>query len=308
MRAFRKELALAALLAALGGLMSMLAPGFATRANLLGMTRYIAEVGILALPMTAIIISGGIDLSSASIMGICAVLLGRAWQDAGLGIWVAAVCAVLVGGVLGFFNGVVVSRVGVPPLIATLATMAVWRGAALGISRANPVHGFPEAFFVLGQGDLFGIPVQMWILVPLCVAAALYLWRTPGGRAVYAIGANEPAALFAGVPVARVKTLLYASSGLAAGLAAVIYVSRVSTAKADAGLGWELDVITAVVLGGTSIQGGRGRIVGTVLALGILQTLRSGMNLLALRSAWQLVAVGCVLALSVLADRSTRRR
>jgi len=300
---FRKELVLGALLALLSAVMWRFAPGFSKPSSLLGMTRYMAEVGLLALPMTAIIISGGIDLSSASIMGLCAVLLGVLWQGALLPVWAACTVAVAVGGLLGLSNGLVISRLGVPPLIATLATMAVFRGAALGISKANPVHGFPEGFFFIGQGQAAGLPFQVWILVPASVFAGLYLWRARGGRSVYAIGANEAAAAFSGIPVPRVKMLLYGASGLAGGLAAVVYVSRVSTAKADAGLDWELDVITAVVLGGASITGGTGRIAGTILALLIIQVLRTGMNLLALRSAWQLIAVGAILAASVLVDR-----
>ena len=228
------------------------------------------EVGLVALPMTFIIITGGIDLSVGSILGLCAIMLGVLLEESGPAARQLAIAADAGRSArcAGFVNGLLITRVGVPPLIMTLATLALYRGLAEGISQARSVRGYPEWFFVLGQGDVLRRADPA--LAPgrgrsSCSGSSLA--RTTFGRTLYAIGNNETAARFSGLPVDRVKldrsTRL---SGLMAGLAAWIFVSRVSrTTRSDMGTGLELDVIAAVVLGGTSIFGGTGTILGTVL-------------------------------------------
>jgi rhamnose transport system permease protein len=273
---------------------------FFTTDNLLNQGRLMAEVGLLALPMTFVIVTGGIDLSVGSIFGLSAILLGVFWHGLGIPLPVAMVLAVLVGGVAGLGNGLIMTRFSVPPLIATLATLALYRGLAEGISQARSVRGYPEWFFVLGQGEVLGLPTQLWFLFGLAIAAAAVLGLTTFGRTTYAIGANEVAARFSGLNVARTKLIIYATSGLIAGLAAVIFVSRVSTTRSDMGTGLELDVITAVVLGGTSIFGGKGTIIGTILGLVLMQVMKSGLALAGVKGDGTIVVIGVVLIAAIL--------
>ena len=188
--------------------------------------------------------------------------------------------ALAVGALAGFVNGLVITRVKVPPLIMTIATLALYRGLAEGVSQARSVRGYPEWFYFLGQGSVFGVPTQLLVLIVLIVIAGVALDRTTFGRTLYAIGANETAARFSALPVDRVKLIVYTLSGLASGLAAWVLVSRVTTTRMDMGTGYELDVIAAVVLGGASIFGGSGTIWGTVIGLVMIQLLeeRSGVD------------------------------
>jgi rhamnose transport system permease protein len=188
----------------------------------------------------------------------------------------------------------------VPPLIATLATLALYRGLAEGISQARSVRGYPEWFLVFGQGQLAGIPVQVWLLVAAAIVAACILGLTVFGRSTYAIGSNETAARFSGISVDRTKILIYGASGLCASLAGVIFVSRVTTTRSDMGTSWELDAITAVVLGGTSIFGGRGTIIGTALGLALMQALKNGLLLRGYKGDSTIILIGTALILTVL--------
>ena len=268
---------------------------FFTTANLLNQGRLMAEVGIVALAMTFVIVTGGIDLSVGSTLGMVAILLGVMWQKLGIPLPAAMILALVIGAVAGWANGFVITRFGVPPLIATLATLALYRGLAEGISQARSVRGYPEWFYWLGQGDIWGVPVQLWIFVILAGITAFVLGLTPFGRATYAIGSNAVAAEFSGLPVRRTLLLIYTMSGLFSAIAAVIFVSRVSTTRSDMGTGLELDVITAVVLGGTSIFGGRGTIVGTLLGLVVVQALKNGLLLAGVKGDATIVVIGLIL-------------
>jgi rhamnose transport system permease protein len=265
-------------------------------------------VGLVALPMTFIIITAGIDLSVGSIMGLCAIVLGVAWKNLGLPLELAIVVTLGVGALAGALNGWFITRVGVPPLIMTLATLALYRGLAEGISQARSVRGYPEWFFRLGQGEVFGVPTQLWILLVAIIVAAIVLARTTFGRSLYAIGHSELAARFSGIPVDRYTMAIYTLSGLMAGLAGYIFVSRVSTTRSDMGTGLELDVIAAVVLGGTSIFGGTGTILGTVLGVILIQLLKNGLALTGVKGDATIVVIGSVLILSILITSWLRRR
>jgi rhamnose transport system permease protein len=294
-----REAALLALAAVAAGVASAAHPAFLQPANWAEMARLVVESGLIAIGMTMVIITAGIDLSVGSMLALCAVVLGRLWHDAGLPIGVAALLAVVTGGLLGAGNGLLVTAVQLPPLIVTLATMALYRGLALGLSHAEPVHGYPAAFLALGQGywhlGAWAVPVQVPLLVVVAVVAGVYVSRSVWGCWLYAIGHNEVAARLAGVPVARLKLAAYTLTGLLTGLAAVIYVARVSTAKADAGVMLELDVITACVLGGVSIFGGEGSIAGAMIGLLLVALVRRGMDLTQVSSADQAIVVGLVL-------------
>jgi rhamnose transport system permease protein len=241
-------------------------------------------------------------------MGLCAILLGVAWKGIGLPLEAAIVFCIAAGGVAGFVNGWFITRVRIPPLIMTLATLALYRGLAEGISQARSVRGYPEGFFWVGQGELFGVPTQLWIMVAAILVFAFVLARTTFGRWLYMIGNAETAARFSGIPVDRCKLVIYTLSGLMAGVAAWIFVSRVSTTRSDMGLGIELDVIAAVVLGGTSIFGGSGTIGGTVLGLVLIQLLKNGLALTGVKGDATIVVIGTVLILSVLITNFVQRR
>ncbi len=281
---------------------------FLTAENLLNQGRLMAEVGLVALPMTFIIITGGIDLSVGSVLGLCAIVLGVSWQDLGLPLELAIVVTLATGALAGAVNGWFITRVGVPPLIMTLATLALYRGLAEGISQAHSVRGYPEWFFRLGQGDVLGVPTQLWLLLLAIVVSAIVLARTTFGRSLYAIGNNEVAARFSGIPVDRYKLIIYSLSGLLAGLAGYIFVSRVSTTRSDMGTGLELDVIAGVVLGGTSIFGGTGTILGTVLGVILIQLLKNGLALTGVKGDATIVVIGSVLILSILITNAIQHR
>lgn len=281
---------------------------FLTLDNLLNQGRLTTEVGLIALPMTFIIITGGIDLSVGSIVGLCAILLGYSWKNLGFPLPLAIGFSLLVGAAAGFFNGIVITRVKVPPLIMTIATLALYRGLAEGISQARSVRGYPEWFYFIGQENLFGVPAQLWLFLIAIVVSAVVLDRTIFGRTLYAIGNNETAARFSGLPVDRVKLIIYTLSGLMAGLSACVLVSRVTTTRSDMGIGYELDVIAAVVLGGTSIFGGVGTIWGTVIGLAMIQLLKNGLALTGVKGDATIVVIGAVLILSTLVASSLQRR
>ncbi|MDG2355723.1 MAG: ABC transporter permease [Paracoccaceae bacterium] len=280
--------------------LSIQAEQFATIENLLNQGRFLTEVSLVALIMTFVIVTGGIDLSVGSILGLSAIILGVAWKKMGLPLPVAIGVALSVGTLAGLFNGIIITRFRVPPLIATLATLALYRGLAEGISQARSIRGYPDWFFILGQGELLGVPTQLWIVAFFTIFTGFILGYTTWGRATYAIGANEIAARFSGIAVNKTKLFIYSASGFAAALAGVIFVSRVSTTRSDMGMGLELDAITAVVLGGTSIFGGKGTIIGTVFGLLLIQTLKNGLSLAGVKSDGTYVAIGFVLILTLL--------
>jgi rhamnose transport system permease protein len=280
---------------------------FFTVANLLNQGRLMTEIGLIAIAMTFVIATGGIDLSVGSILGLVAILTGVLWQNVGLPLPLAVVGAIAAGTLAGLGNGIIITRFGVPPLIATLATLALYRGLAEGISQARSVRGYPDWFYVLGQGEVLGVPTQLWILFLAAILASILLAYTRWGRTVYAIGSNEVASRFSGLSVERTKLALYAASGFAASVAAVIFVSRVSTTRSDMGTGIELDAITAVVLGGTSIFGGRGTILGTVIGLCLIQALKNGLSLAGVKGDGTIMLIGAVLILAILASNIFER-
>jgi rhamnose transport system permease protein len=273
---------------------------FLTPDNLLNQGRLTTEVGLIALPMTFIIITGGIDLSVGSTVGLCAILLGYSWKNFDFALPLAICFSLLVGAAAGFLNGLAITKVNVPPLIMTIATLALYRGLAEGISQAHSVRGYPEWFYFIGQENLFSVPAQLWLLLIAIVISGIVLDRTTFGRALYAIGNNETAARFSGLPVDRVKLIIYTLSGLMAGLSAFVLVSRVTTTRSDMGIGYELDVIATVVLGGTSIFGGVGTIWGTVVGLAMIQLLKDGLALTGVKGDATIVVIGTVLILSTL--------
>lgn len=306
------------------GLLATRSDRFLTQDNLLTQGRLMAEIALVALPMTFIIITGGIDLSVGAIFGLCAIMLGWTWENVCLSpiaiksrgfecavnmpLEVSIVLAILIGILAGLVNGWFIVKIKVPPLIMTLATLALYRGMAEGISQSRSVRGYPDWFYQLGQGDLFGIPTQIWLIIVFSIISAVWLSRTTFGRSLYAIGNNETGARFSGIAVGRQKLIIYAFSGMMAGIAAWIFVSRVSTTRSDMGSGLELDVIAAVVLGGTSIFGGVGSILGTIIGVITIQMLKNGLSLAGVTGDATIIVVGLVLIAAVLINGFIQRR
>ena len=278
---------------------------FFTGANGFEIVRLSVEVGLLAIALTPVIITGGIDLSVGSMMGLSAIFCGWLWRDAGLPIWAAAALTLALGLFGGGLNALLIARFNLPPLIVTLGTFSLFRGLAEGMTGGvDNYTGFPQQFLFLGQGYLFGVlPPQTLALVAVAVFYFLLLHRTIIGRGLYAIGFSAEGARYAGVPVARRVGLVYLLSGLAASLAAVIYIAHLGQAKSDAGAGYELMAITAVVLGGTSIFGGRGAIWGTALGLFAIVILQNGLRLAALPAELAGILTGVLLVVTICVDR-----
>jgi rhamnose transport system permease protein len=304
------EWILLAALAAEIALFSAIAQNFFTVGNFFEVTRLSVELGLLAIALTPVIITGGIDLSVGSMLGLSAIVFGAASRDWGWPLPSAALLTLLVGAAGGGLNATLIARLNVPPLIVTLASFSLFRGIAEGITHAAVNYtSFPPGFLFLGQGYLGGaIPTQLPIFAVVFLGYAVLLHRSVLGRALYAIGFTAAGARYAGIPVARRVGLVYLLSGIVASLAAIIYVAHLGQARSDAGAGYELDAITAVVLGGTSVFGGRGTLWGTLLGLFSISVLRNGLQLAALPSELTGVTTGTLLVVVITIDRLRGRR
>src|SRR4051794_5325400 len=259
---------------------SVAGTNFLTLDNGLEMLRASTEVGLLALALTPVILTGGIDLSCGALLGLSAVVFGAIWRDAGHSLPIAIGAALGVGLLGGAINAWMVAGFGRPALIVTLGTASLFRGLAEGLTGgAVNYSGFPAAFLHLGQGRILGLPTQAWVLIASVAVIAVLVHAATIGRGLRAIGYAPEGARFAGIPVGRRLALVYLLSGAAAGIAGLVYAARLGQARADAGTGFELSAITAVVLGGTSIFGGRGSVPGTLLGLVALGVLGNGLRL-----------------------------
>ena len=281
------------------------APSFATWGNFFEVLRFSVELGLLAVALTPILISGGIDLSVGSTIGLTAVLFGAMTQSAHLSILPAALLALGIGLVAGAMNASLVAGLGLPPLIVTLGTFSLYRGIAEGITHgAVSYTGFPAGFLHFGQGYFWKVvPIQLPLFMLVVLGYYVLLHRSVIGRALYAIGFNAEGARYAGIPVRKRLVLIYVLSGVVSALAAIIYVAHLGLAKSDLGTGYELQAIAAVVLGGTSVFGGRGTLFGSLLGLFFLSILANGMHLMALPSELTGVLIGVLLLAIVSVDR-----
>ena len=300
---------LLALIAAEVATFAAIGTNFFTVGNGFEVLRLSVEIGLLAVALTPVIVGGGIDLSVGSLMGLSAVLFGTFWRDLGLPVVVAAPLTLLVGALAGGLNGFLVTRLRIPALIVTLGSFSLFRGLAEGwTGGVDNFTNFPPAFLFLGQGYLPGdIPTQLPVFLVVAAAFWALLHRTTVGRSLFAIGFSPEGARYAGLPVDRRIALVYVLSGVVSSLAAILYVSHLGQAKADAGTGYELLAITAVVLGGTSIFGGRGSIGGTLLGLLAIAILQDGMRLADLPAELAGVLTGTLLLLAIGLDRRPGR-
>ena len=293
---------------------SVLAPSFLTANNLSILAKHVAINAILAVGTTFVIIAGGIDLSVGSIAGLAGMVAGGLLTVgiAGhvVGVWLAIPLALLASCIVGLLNGVLVTRLGVAPFIATLGTLYIARGAALLSSggKTFPDLGGTAAtgstgFSLLGQSFLLGLPLPVWMMLAIAAVAALVANRTPFGRHVYAVGGNERAARLAGIRVERVTLLTYIFSSLCAGLVGLIIASQLESAHPATGESFELNAIAAVVLGGTSLMGGRGSISGSLIGAFVIGALADGLVMMGVSEFWQIVIKGVVIVLAVTVDQ-----
>lgn len=294
-------------LIALSTVLWILSPHFLTVSNLINVAQQTAINAVIAAGMTYVIITAGIDLSVGSILALAGVVLGSALH-AGVPLPYAILIALAIGFSCGLVNGLLITRGGLPPFIATLGMMSVARGAALMYTQGRPISGFSETFRSLATAEFLRIPSPVWIMLAVYVLGHLALTRTKLGRYTYAIGGNEQAALLSGVNTKRYKTLVYGLSGMMSGLAAVILTARLNSAQPIAGMMYELDAIAATVIGGTSLMGGEGRVVGTLVGALIMGVLRNGLNLLGVSSFLQQIVIGSVIIVAVLIDMALKRQ
>ena len=287
--------------------LSIMTPYFLSVSNLMNVGQQTAINAIIAVGMTFVIITAGIDLSVGSVMAFSGVVLASCLK-ADLPV-LAAIPAGLGAGVLcGALNGVLISFGRLPPFISTLGMMSVARGCALLFTGGRPVSGFSESFRVLASGKVLGIPTPVVLMAIVYLTAHFLLTRTKLGRYTYAIGGNEEAAILSGINVRLYKTSVYALCGLLSGVAAVILTARLNSAQPIAGIMYELDAIAATVIGGTSLMGGEGSIVGTLIGALIMGVLRNGLNLLGVPSYIQQIVIGSVIILAVLMDMALKKR
>ena len=302
---------------------SLLSDSYLTISNLTTMTKHVAINAILALGMLLVILKGGIDLSVGSILGLSGVVCGELLDGLRLpgtdtiaypAVWVVLVCAVAVGTAVGLVNGLLITRFGVAPFIATLGTLYVARGAAQLISDGSPysrLDGEPvlgnTGFDFLGNARPLGIPASVWVMAIIAIAIAVLLAKSPFGRWLYATGGNERAAELSGVPVLRVRTVVYMVSGACAAVTGAIIASELGSAAPQAGETFELNAIAAVVIGGAALSGGRGNVRGTLVGAFVIGYLADGLVILGVSTFWQTVIKGAVIVLAVILDQGQQR-
>lgn len=270
--------------------------------NILSLFQQMSEMGIMAMGLTIVILTGGMDLSAGTTMGLCAVTSGLCLTK-GLGVVPSLLISLCIAVCCGTVNSILVAIIRIPPMIATLGTQMFFLGLALVLSKGNSISGIPESFYFLGQDKILGMPLQMVLLFILAIFWIILLSRTMTGQHIYAIGNNMVASLFSGIRTTRVLFFSYIMCSVMCCIAGNIQVSRVATARADMGTAFLMTCISAVVLGGTSINGGSGGIIGTVVGILIFAMIGNIMNLVGISSFWQQLATGSILVLVVVFNR-----
>jgi ribose/xylose/arabinose/galactoside ABC-type transport system permease subunit len=286
-------------------LVGILNPVFFTTDNVLDILRNTSYILIIAVGMTFVLIAGGLDLSVGSYLAlfglVCGVTLKAGWP-----IPLAVLFGLAAGAAGGLLNATVIVRLNVPPLITTLGTLYMARGLVLVVTRGTPVYPLPDAFSLIGNGDILGVPSIIILAAVISIAGAWMLKNTVFGRQLYAIGGNEETARFSGLPVRKVKTAVYAIVSVLAALSGVAMTARLGSAQPGIGDGYEMQIITAVIIGGTSLSGGSGTIAGTVIGALFMSVLANGMNLVGVSVYWQKFVMGAIIVLAVGIDRNRR--
>lgn len=292
---------LAGILAAEFILFGFLAPYFLTVGNFLNILRQISEIGMISIPLTFLLLSGHMDLSVGSIVGVCGIVCGMLLRT-GQPIALAVLAGIAAGAAVGFVNGVIVGKLKIQAVVVTIGTQVMFRGLCYIMTSGRAVSGYPLSFFVLGSGDILGLPISVLVLAVCYIGAWFILERTYFGRYILAIGNNQNTTRYSGVRVDRVKILLFTFCGVMTAMASVFLISRLSSAEATLGSGYELDIITAALIGGIDINGGSGKLQGTFLGILIIGVLRNGLNLMGLSVIYQSIILG-VLLLAAVAKR-----
>ncbi|PDS55511.1 ABC transporter permease [Rhizobium anhuiense] len=285
----------------------LLAPDFLSQRNLLNILQQSSINACLALGMTLVIISGGIDLSVGPTAAISAVITAT-MLVAGVPVPLAILAGLAIGAICGLVNGVLVAHAGLQPFIVTLGTLSTYRAIALIYTGGNPVLGVPAGFRSLFNGSLLGLPIPVIMVAVVALLAWVLLKKTPLGEYLLAVGGNEEAAYVAGVPIAIAKITAYVISGVLAALASMILVGRLGAAEPILGNLWELDAIAAAAIGGASLMGGKGSVIGTILGAIILGAMRNGLTLMNVQAFYQLLATGLIILVAMMIDRVTRGR
>lgn len=293
--------------------LTVLSDKFFTSANILNVLRQVAVNTCIATGMTLIVLTGGIDLSVGSVLALCgaiaAGLLKNGIQIPSADLYIGftsmgvLIAALLVGALLGLINGITITRFKVPPFVATLAMLTIARGLTMLYTEGHPISNLGQNFASFGSGTFIGIPVPVWIAAIVVVFAAFITKETRLGRYIYAIGGNETAAKFSGIRINRVKLIVYSLGAALAALGGIIVTSRLDSAQPNAGVSYELDAIAAVVIGGTSLNGGKGSVWGTVIGAIIIGVLNNGLVLLNVSPFWQQVVKGGVILVAVIIDK-----
>lgn len=303
-----KKYAIFGVLLLLIAFFSIMSRSFLTASNLLTVTRQVAMLGISAVGMTCVILTSGIDLSVGSVMGITNIVCALLMTSFGIPIIPAILITLVMSAAIGLLNGVFVAYIRVPALITTLAMMTILRGLSYVLCDGMPVWGLPETFKILGQGYLGPIPIPVLIMIGTFAVGWVFLNRTRHGRHIYGLGGNREAVRLSGVYTSRIETLVYIISGFLTGLAGVIMLSRINSGQPKIGTGYEMDVITAVVLGGVSIMGGEGSLLGVLFGVLITGVLANGMILTDVSEYYQQITKGLVLLAAVTFDTVAKRR
>lgn len=305
---YRVELAMLGALALLCLVLSLIAPNFLTAGNLRNVLWQVTAIGIIAIGQTLVILTGGIDLSVGGIAAFSAMAGGLLMTAGGQEQVVFGVVATLAIGLLvGSANGLIIAYGRLAPFIVTLGMLSIANSLTYVISDAKSIVGLPDGYRVWGRGEIAGIPLYLLTFVLLFLLGQIFLTRTKPGRFIYAIGSNEEAARLSGVNVRFYKTIPYAITGVLCAIAAIILSGRLGAIDPDTGTGLELRTIAAVVIGGTSLFGGKGSLIGTLIGVFLIGVLNNGLNLLRVNAFWQGTAVGVVIILSVLIERMSRR-
>lgn len=297
--------------------LALLTDNFMTADNFWNVMRQISVNVCISVGMTLVVLTAGIDLSVGSILAFCGAVTGGLLKNGlsipslnlfiGFTVLGAIVAGFLIGGGLGFVNGYVVTKFKVPPFVATLAMLTMARGFTMLWTKGHPITGLGDSFGFLGTGWFLGIPMPVWISGAVVITAVILTSKTRFGRYIYAIGGNENASRLSGIPIAKVKIWVYSIAGLLAAVGGLLVTARLDSAQPNAGISYELDAIAAVVIGGTSLSGGRGTIWGTVLGAIIIGVLNNGLILLNVSPFWQQVIKGMVILLAVIIDKSNQK-
>jgi ribose transport system permease protein len=286
---------------------SLLSPYFLTVDNFVNIMKTLPVVGIVAIGETLVLISGGVDLSVGSVAALSGVVTGLFWEQAGLPIWFAALAGLTTAALIGLINGLLVTRLNINPLISTLATFSAVRGLAFVLTNAQMNQLTHPQFQLIGRGEILSIPISFILMLGLYAFFIFILRKTPFGRDLYAIGGNSMASRLAGIPTRKYLLIVFILSGVMAGFGGLVQASQLAAGAPQAATGMEFTVIAAVVLGGTSLSGGKGTLVGTLIGVFILRTLDNGLILTGVSSYYQEVARGAVLILAVGFDQLRTR-